>query len=125
MVAILVIFAPQIIGFFNPKPEVIKYGTLAIRVISSSFPFHGVSAIMMYALRGAGNSKGPFISMLVCMIGVRLSYLYLMTKYVANTPNVVISCFPTGWVIMFFVILVMYIRTDFESKAGLLKTGKK
>ena len=124
MVGILVAFAPHIIGFFNPKPEVIKYGTLAIRIISTSFPFHGVSAIMMYALRGAGNSRGPFIAMLVCMIGVRLSYLYVITRFVANTPLSVVSAFPTGWICMFFAILIMYLRTDFEARAGLLEKGR-
>ncbi len=124
MVALLVIFAPNIVRFFNAKEEVVKYGTLAIRIISSSFPLHGISAIMMYALRGAGNSRGPFISMLVCMIGVRLTYLYLVTKYIANTPVTVLCAFPTGWTCMFLVILVMYLRTDFEARAGLIKSSR-
>ncbi len=120
--AMMVIFAPHIIAFFNPKPEVIQYGTLAMRMISASFPLHGISAIMMYALRGAGNSKGPFISMLVCMIGIRISYLFFVTRYIANTPVTVLSAFPVGWTCMFIVILIMYLRTDFESRAGLIKS---
>ena len=120
--ALLVIFAPWIVAFFNPKPEVVQYGTLAMRIISSAFPLHGISAIMMYALRGAGNSKGPFISMLVCMIGIRISYLFFVTRYIANTPVTVLSAFPVGWSCMFVVILIMYLRTDFESRAGLIKS---
>ena len=41
------------------------------------------------------------------MIGVRLSYLYVITRFVANTPLSVVSAFPTGWICMFFAILVM------------------
>ena len=124
MVAIIVAFAPSIVAFFNAKPEVVKYGTMSLRIISSFFPLHGISAIMMYALRGAGNSRGPFICMLFCMIGVRLSYLHFATRLIGNFPQVVISAFPVGWTCMFIAILIMYLRTDFDSKAGLIKSGK-
>jgi putative MATE family efflux protein len=121
MVAILLVFAPNIVAFFNSKEEVVRNGTLCIRIITSSFPIHGISAILMYALRGAGNTKGPFISMLVCTIGIRLTYLYLITRFVANTPVTVLLSFTVGWTANFLVILVMYLRTDFGSRAGLIK----
>ena len=122
LVGLMIVFAPNIVAFFNAKEEVVKYGTLAIRIITSSFPLHGISAIVMYALRGAGNTKGPFLSMLGCTIGIRLSYLYLITKYVANTPVTVLLSFTVGWTTNLIVILIMYLRTDFESKAGLIRS---
>jgi len=117
-VSLIIVFAPYIVAFFNDKDAVVMYGTLALRTVTPFFLLHCISSVLMSALRGTGNSTGPFIAMIFCMIGVRQTYLYLMTHFVANTPNVVVWAFPTGWVVMFAVILIMYFRTDFEAKAG-------
>lgn len=114
----IVIFAPKIIAFFNAKEAVVGYGTMALRTVTPLFFMHGMTVAMMYGLRGTGNSKGPFIAMLFCMVGVRLLYLYLMTKYVANTPRIVIWSYPAGWICMFITISIMFFRTDFESLIG-------
>jgi putative MATE family efflux protein len=56
---LFVLFAGPIIGIFTNEPEVLRYGTLALRIIGSGYIFYGIGMVMIQALNGAGDTKTP------------------------------------------------------------------
>ena len=77
----VMIFAPQIVAFFNNKPEVIEYGTLLLRWISPFYILCSFNQIYSGALRGAGNTKAPMIIMLVSFVAFRQVYLFTISQF--------------------------------------------
>ena len=64
--------APMLTGFLTTDTEVIRLSTDALRIVAFSEPLFAVSIVVIGALRGAGDSKGPFLLNLCSMWGVRV-----------------------------------------------------
>ena len=97
IVAVLCLFAVPAVGLFTPDASVIEYGVLFIRVNSFFLLFNGVSHVLAGALRGQGDSRGPMIIMLLSFVGIRQVYLYVVSRFIANTPLLVGFGYPVGW----------------------------
>ena len=95
--ALLVIFAPEAVRLFSPDAAVIEYGTLFIRTNTFFLLFACIDHVLAGALRGRGDSRGPMIIMLSTFVALRQCYLYWVTHYVANTPQLVGFGYPVGW----------------------------
>lgn len=74
MVPVL-IFAPQLVEFFNKKPEIVDYGSMLLRLISPFYVFCCINQIFAGALRGAGNSRTPMFIMIGSFVVFRQIYL--------------------------------------------------
>ena len=107
--AALFVWAPGAVRMFSPDAGVIYYGALFIRTNVFFLLFNCINQVLAGSLRGRGDSRGPMIIMLSCFVGLRQCYLYLVTRYVANTPRIVGLGYPVGWVSC-FVILLLYAR---------------
>lgn len=62
MMVITILFqlcSPYIVGFLNPQPEVIAYGTQALRIMASGYVFYGVGMVVINAFNGAGDTRTP------------------------------------------------------------------
>ena len=90
-------FAPIAVGLFTPDPEVITFGFLFIRQNVFFLLFNSVNHVLAGALRGRGDSTGPMIIMLLSFVAVRQVYLFIMTRFIANTPATVGFGYPVGW----------------------------
>ena len=97
MIPILV-FAPQIVAFFNSKPEVVDYGSMLLRWISPFYVLCCFNQIYAGALRGAGNSKAPMIIMLTSFVLFRQAYLFVMSR-VCNEIIPIAMSYPAGWLL--------------------------
>jgi Na+-driven multidrug efflux pump len=93
----LVIFAPTAVRLFSPDAAVIEYGVLFIRTNTFFLLFACIDHVLAGALRGRGDSRGPMIIMLATFVALRQCYLYWVTHYVANTPQLVGFGYPVGW----------------------------
>lgn len=97
IVALLCLFAGPAVRLFSPDASVIEFGVLFIRANCFFLLFNCVNHVLAGALRGRGDSKGPMIIMLLAFVGIRQVYLFLVTRYVANTPFLVGFGYPVGW----------------------------
>jgi len=75
---IYLIFSPQIIGWFTTEAEVIKYGSLCLRVIAAGYVFYGYGMVIINAFNGAGDTKTPTYINFVCFWLFQLPFAYLM-----------------------------------------------
>ena len=82
MAVLMFAFAPTLTGFLTTDGEVIDLSIQALRIVAFSEPLFAVSIVVIGALRGAGDSRGPFLLNLLSMWGVRvLSVLLFAHKW--------------------------------------------
>lgn len=91
------VLAPACIRLFSQAENVITIGTLFIRTNCFFLIFNAVNHVLAAALRGRGDSLGPMVIMLLGFVAVRQTYLFVITRYVINTPRVVGFGYPVGW----------------------------
>ena len=93
----LVVFAAPAVELFIRDPSVVEYGVLFIRANTLFLLFNCVNHTLAGALRGRGDSRGPMIIMLACFVAIRQTYLFIMTRFISNTPFWVGFGYPVGW----------------------------
>lgn len=85
--ALLFIFADFSLRLFTGDEAVIRSGVDFIHVNIFFMMFNCVNQVLAGALRGRGDSMGPMVIMLLSFVLVRQIYLYIMTRYISNTPS--------------------------------------
>ena len=98
IIALLEIFAAPSVELFSQDPDVVRFGVLFIRANVWFLLFNCVNHVLAGALRGMGDSKGPMLIMILTFVAVRQTYLFIMTRYIVNTPLSVGVGYPVGWV---------------------------
>jgi len=95
--ALLYLFAAPASSLFTPDPEVIVFSRLFLRTNVFFMVCNSITHVLAGALRGRGDSRGPMVIMLCGFVVIRQTYLYLVTHYVANVPQIVGFGYPVGW----------------------------
>ena len=85
------------VGLFSQDPSVIEYGVLFMRSNTFFLLFNCVNHTLAGALRGRGDSRAPMFIMLFSFVVIRQIYLFVVTRFVANTPFLVGFGYPVGW----------------------------
>jgi len=81
-IAIIVfIIAKQIIGTFTPDPEVIKAGTIFLRIISLTFPFFGIEKTLTGVFQGSGNPQYAMIIVIISLWIIQIPLVYTLSNY--------------------------------------------
>ncbi|WP_223033479.1 MATE family efflux transporter [Hanstruepera marina] len=75
---VYLVFAPQIILLFNDTPDVVKYGSLCLRVIAAGYIFYGYGMVVINAFNGAGDTKTPTYINFVCFWLIQLPFAYIV-----------------------------------------------
>lgn len=114
---IYLVFAPQIIVLFNDTPDVVKYGSLCLRVIAAGYIFYGYGMVVINAFNGAGNTLVPTYINFVCFWLLQLPFAYVMA--------ITLDFGPVGvfWAITLAEILIAIISIIWFKK-GRWKTVK-
>ncbi len=73
-------YAPLLVSMLTQNKEVIAQASICLRIVSFSEPLFAISIVVIGALRGAGDSKRPFILNALSMWGVRVLVIALFTK---------------------------------------------
>ena len=107
----MMFFAPQLVGFFNPRQEVVEFGTLLLRIISPFYLVYCIHDTLGGALRGAGNGRSPMIFTLACFVGFRQLYLFIMANYICNEVIPIAMSYPAGWILSAILTLIYFSRT--------------
>ncbi len=119
----VLLFAPQLVEFFNDKPEVIEYGSMLLRLISPFYVLCCVNQVLAGALRGAGDSRTPMFIMLGSFVLFRQIYLYIMSNYISNTIRMIALGYPAGWLLCSTITLIYFFCSKWE-KHRLVEDGK-
>ncbi len=79
-VGMLFLFMPfAVMSLFDPPdPEVVRLGVLCLQIAGVTQPFIALSMIFSGALKGTGDTKGPFRISLYSNLFVRLPFMYVI-----------------------------------------------
>ena len=111
IILIIYLFAPAAIQLFSSEPEVIRYGSLFIRTNMLFISFNVINHTLAGALRGRGDSRGPMVIMLTSFVAIRQIYLFIMTRFIMNTPRAVGFGYPVGWTACAILEVLYYLRS--------------
>lgn len=75
---VYLIFAKEIIGWFNTTPDVVKYGSLCLRIIAVGYVFYGYGLVVPQAFNGSGDTKTPTKINLLAFWLFQLPFAYLV-----------------------------------------------
>ncbi len=75
---IYLVFAPQIIVLFNDTPDVVKYGSMCLRVIALGYVFYGYGMVVIQSFNGAGDTKTPTLINFICFWMFQLPFAYIV-----------------------------------------------
>lgn len=106
--SLLFCFARPAVGIFTPDQEVVDFGVLFLRTNVYFLLFNCINHTLAGALRGRGDSTGPMVIMLTCFVALRQVYLFLVTHFVANVPQLVGLGYPVGWMTCSIVEIAYY-----------------
>lgn len=111
LIAPVIIFAPQLVAFFNPKQEVVDYGTLLLRWVSPFYILCCFNQVFAGALRGAGNSKVPMMVCLCSFVVFRQIYLFIMANFICNEVIPIAMSYPAGWLLSSTAMAIYFSKT--------------
>ena len=110
-ILVVIISADSLVRFFvdDNESKVIYYGSLFLRMNGPFFLAACVNQIYGGALRGASKTSLTMANMLFSFVLFRQIYLFVMTRFISNTPITVGIGYPVGWVMCAILMLVSYI----------------
>ena len=80
------VFAPDIISWFNSTQEVVNYGSLCLRILASGYLFYGYGMVIIQSFNGAGDTKTPTYINFVCFWLFQLPFAYLIAVVLEAGP---------------------------------------
>ncbi|NCB01104.1 MAG: MATE family efflux transporter [Spirochaetia bacterium] len=88
----LYLAAPQLMSFFTNDQTVIALGARVLRIEAFAQPFFAMSIVIGGILRGAGDTKWPFIYSIIGMWIVRLLPAYILITFFNGNLVIAWSC---------------------------------
>ncbi len=113
--AVLFLFAPRLVAIFNQESDVVRYGTMFLRMNVFMLAFCCPNQVVAGAMRGAGESRVPMIIMLFSFVLFRQIYLFIATS-ICNTAAVVGFGYPMGWIVASVLITLYYKSGKWEKR---------
>jgi putative MATE family efflux protein len=90
MAFVMILFltiAPSIIGIFTKQPEVLYYGSQALRYVSLGYIFYGYGMVVVQGLNGAGDTYTPTILNVFGFWVFQIPFAYLVTTQLDWGPK--------------------------------------
>ena len=107
---LLFVFAEPAVSLFTSDASVIEFGALFLHANVFFLLANCVNHVLAGALRGRGDSRAPMIIMLTSFVAIRQIYLFLVTRFVANTPLLVGLGYPVGWTVCCVIEVAYFFR---------------
>lgn len=93
---LMFVFVPQFMAIFSTDSEVIRYGTVTMRLVVPFYLFISIHQVLMGTLRGAGKTIVPVVSSISNMCILRMLYINLLVPFFPSY-EAVIFCYPITW----------------------------
>lgn len=109
MIALVVIFGRELLGFFSSSDDVIALGMMRIFWVVLPEPVNVVMETVSDAMRGYGYSLPPAVMTLVCICSIRV--IWIWTVFAAMpTYDVLMAVYPVSWIVTTIGLCWLYVR---------------
>ena len=83
----LLVFAETVTGLFTNEPDVLRWGTRCLQILSIGFPLYAVGMVVVQALNGAGDTKTPAAMNFICFWMLQIPLAWWLATRAALGPN--------------------------------------
>lgn len=88
------LFSDSILGFFTIEEEVIRYGSMCLRVVGFGYIFYGFGMVIAQSFNGAGDTKTPTVLNLFAFWCIQIPLAYLLAIQLGWGPLGVFVAIP-------------------------------
>ena len=83
----LLVFAEFITGLFSVEPDVLRWGTSCLQILSLGFPMYAVGMVVVQALNGAGDTTTPALLNFICFWLLQIPLAFWLATKSSLGPN--------------------------------------
>ena len=110
------LFGNEIIGFFSPDPEVLRYGRSALHIIAYGFAFYGLGMVLETAFNGAGDTWTPtYLNFFVFWL-FEIPTAYVLAYYFELGPDGVFWSITVAFSLLAIASAVLFKRGRWKLK---------
>ena len=102
-----VLFGEQLLGIYNPDPEVIAYGLVRLRLICLTYFLCGIMDVVTGSIRGLGPSVTPAVVSLLGVCGLRILWIYTVFAAGRSLYTLYLS-YPVSWLVTFIASIACF-----------------
>lgn len=106
--ACLLIFAPNIVGWFSSEADILRYGTNCLRIMGIGYPAYAAGMIVIQALNGAGDTRTPSIMNFICFWVIQIPVAYWLATSVGIGPNGVFVAIVVSETLLTIIALLVF-----------------
>ena len=92
----------KLLGFYNPDPEVIKWGMIRLRIMFTVYFLCGWMDVVSGSLRGLGHSVKPMLVIMLGVCGLRVAWVWWVLPLSRSMETLFIS-YPVSWMLVIAV----------------------
>ena len=104
----LLLFAEAITGLFTAEPEVLRWGTSCLQILSVGFPMYAVGMVLVQALNGAGDTRTPAVLNLICFWLLQIPLAYWLATETDLQPNGAFLAIVTAESLLTILAVIMF-----------------
>ena len=105
---VILFFAEEVLSLFNSDPEVIRLGVIRLWYIVAPEMINVAMEGLSGALRGYGISLTPAVITLICVCGVRVTWVFTVFAKIP-TYAALMAVYPVSWLLTTIILIGAYI----------------
>ena len=109
------IMAPRLVSWFNNDPEVIRFGTLFIRMNCCFDILCCSNQTHAGVLRGVGDAKAPMFIMMGSFVVFRQIFLFIASHLTDSIYPIAIA-YPVGWLMCSILMMIYFRKSGWEKR---------
>ena len=126
LVAAILLFGPNIIGWFTETELTIQLGVQGLQTLAFGYICFSVTQVLQGSMRGAGETKLPMYISIIGTVILRMPLAYLMAALTKNEtwpngqPIALFGSLLISWVVSMMMTVVSYRMKFWRKKLGTL-----
>ena len=104
----LFLLAERMMRMFTPDPDVIRLGTVVLRMVAVTEPLYGVAVVLEGIFQGVGDTLYPFVSNMLAMWGVRVLGTAVAVRALGHGLPAAWGCMIAHNILLFIMYLCRY-----------------
>jgi Na+-driven multidrug efflux pump len=113
---LFVLFGGPIVRLFTSEPEVVSYGSHALRIVSAGFLFYAYGMVVTQAFNGAGDTRTPTVINLVCYWLWEIPLAYVLSRPLGLGPTGVFWSITIAFSTMAVVSVLLFRRGTWKKQ---------
>lgn len=102
---LLILFAPQVIGVFSGKEEVVAYGVYILKFFCPFYWMLGILQVLAGTIRGVGKTFQAMVVFLFSLCIFRVAWIWGVLR-IAHELFGVMTAYPASWCVGMIMILL-------------------